>query len=168
MTDSPPTKHVKPEALFKAGHTLIRPSATHCNFAGDECWNVRVHPVIESIDATTGFTTGGQELVVRGFGLSGADEIVVDGQTCTVISSTDTTATCRTGKADRTSTTGYQPGQPGLKSTTITPRNEKTYPGESARTNGDFPRTYGYLTSLCLTRLAYKIIRMITQCILQH
>lgn len=97
-----------------AGDAYLRQSATHCSFDGLECWNVRVHPVIESINAATGYTTGGQELQITGWGLSGEAEVTVDGVSCQVTATTDTGITCRTS-ASVASTDGYQPGQPGLR-----------------------------------------------------
>lgn len=46
-------------------------TAKHCNFAGDECWNVRVLPVIDSLSASEGSMNGGQELKIEGFGFGG-------------------------------------------------------------------------------------------------
>ena len=33
--------------------------ATHCNFAGDDCWHMRVHPRIKTVSWNQGYTTGG-------------------------------------------------------------------------------------------------------------
>jgi len=48
-----------PEIRFRVGNALLRDSAKHCNFAGDDCWYVKTHPKIESISAADGYTTGG-------------------------------------------------------------------------------------------------------------
>jgi len=57
------SKDAKPEANFtKFGKTFLRNSARHCNFAGDDCWNVRVHPKIDEISASAGYLAGGQQL----------------------------------------------------------------------------------------------------------
>lgn len=141
VTDQAPTCDVKPKALFRAGDSFIRASAKHCNFEGDECWNVRVHPLIESIDASEGYATGGQELTISGFGLKGDAEVLVDGVICKVTATSDDEITCKTDSVARLSTTGYQPGQPGLRQTTIEPENENTLPGEDARTNDNHVRT---------------------------
>jgi len=97
----------------------LRDSAKHCNFAGDECWYVRTHPKIESVSAASGYTTGGQELTISGWGLKGTSldnvEVLVDGVACDVTSSTLETITCLTGVAAAVSIDGVsQPGSPGL------------------------------------------------------
>jgi hypothetical protein len=84
VTDQEPTNDAKPRALFKTGDSYIRHTAKHCNFEGDDCWNVRVHPVIDSISAATGYVTGGQALKINGFGLNGKAEVTVDGVPCEV------------------------------------------------------------------------------------
>ena len=110
-----PAKAVTPRMLFHAGDTYLRQSAQHCNFAGTECWNVRVHPKIDSIEASQGYITGGQELNISGSGLTTAAEVTVDGVTCTVTAATATGITCTTGAATSESSEGHQPGQPGLR-----------------------------------------------------
>jgi len=110
-----PAKDVTPRMLFHVGDTYLRQSAKHCNFAGTECWNVRVHPKIDSIEATQGYSTGGQELNISGWGLNGASEVTVAGVACTVTASTETGITCTTGAATTESSAGYQPGTPGLR-----------------------------------------------------
>jgi hypothetical protein len=55
----PPTKDATPSALFRVGESYIMNTAKHCNFDGEECWNVKVHPVIDSINASSGSVLGG-------------------------------------------------------------------------------------------------------------
>ena len=142
MTDQQaPAKDVMPRALFKAGDSFIRASAKHCNFKGDECWNVRVHPVIESISASEGYAIGGQELKIIGSGLNGYAVVLVDGVPCKVTVTTEHGIKCKTDRSAHVSTTGYQPGQPGLRQTTIVPDNEDKVPGKDARTNELHVRT---------------------------
>ena len=68
---------------FRTGNAFLRDSSKHCNFAGDDCWYVRTHPKIESVSAVSGYTTGGQELTISGWGLKGTSlddvEVLVDG-----------------------------------------------------------------------------------------
>jgi hypothetical protein len=45
-----PTKNAMPRALFRTGDSYIMNTAKHCNFKGDDCWYVRVHPVIDEIN----------------------------------------------------------------------------------------------------------------------
>ena len=58
--DQPPAASVVPQAKFRVGDSVLREgSAKHCNFAGDECWYVRVLPKIDAIDKAFGLTSGG-------------------------------------------------------------------------------------------------------------
>ena len=50
--DQPPNKYSTPRARFITGDSFIRATARHCNFAGDDCWNVRTHAKIDSISAS--------------------------------------------------------------------------------------------------------------------
>lgn len=74
--DQPPAASVVPQAKFRVGDSILREgSAKHCNFAGDECWYVRVLPKIDAIDKTFGLTSGGQELIITGWGLEGESSV---------------------------------------------------------------------------------------------
>ena len=104
---------------FRVGNAFLRDSSKHCNFAGDECWYVRTHPKIDSVSSSSGYTTGGQELTISGWGLKGISlddvEVLVDGVACTVTSSTLEIITCVTGETATVSNDGVsQPGSPGL------------------------------------------------------
>jgi hypothetical protein len=112
--DQAPAKDVEPRARFRVGDSYIQSTAKHCNFAGDDCWNVRVHPVIDSISASEGSVTGGQELRITGFGLLGDAEVHVNGVECDVKSASEGEIICSTGEAGAPSVTGPQPGSPGL------------------------------------------------------
>lgn len=105
-----PTKSAKLELSFtRFGKPTIKNSAKHCNWAGTDCWTIRIHPKIDSISANTGFLNGGQTLVISGQGLTGASKTVtVDGVACTIIeaASSDTELRCTTGKKASTSVTG--------------------------------------------------------------
>jgi hypothetical protein len=112
--DQTPAANVKPRAQFRVGDVMPLSTSEHCSFEGDECWSVRVHPVVESLGAHSGYTLGGQDLTIHGkFGLSGDAEVEVDGVKCDVTSRSESEIACRTGEAPA-STTGPQPGQPGL------------------------------------------------------
>jgi hypothetical protein len=96
-----PTKKVDPDISFsKYGRTHLRFTTKHCNFAGNECWSIRVHPKIDSISSNTGNLDGGQNLVIKGFGLKGNNSVVkIDGIDCKVNTelTTDTALFCETG-----------------------------------------------------------------------
>jgi hypothetical protein len=112
--DNAPAKDVTPRSRFRVGDSYIQDTAKHCNFEGDDCWNVRVHPKIDSIDSSSGLVTGGQEIKITGLGLNGDAKVEVDGVECEVKSNSKTEIICKTGEASESSITGPQPGQPGL------------------------------------------------------
>ena len=113
--DQTPSADVKPRAQWRVGDSMPLSTSEHCSFDGDECWSVRVHPVIESLDASSGYTLGGQDLTIYGkFGLSGDAEVEVDGVKCDVTYRSESEIACTTGEALQPSIEGPQPGQPGL------------------------------------------------------
>ena len=113
--DQKPNKSSVPRARFLTGDSFIRNTARHCNFAGDECWNVRTHAVIDSISASQGNTNGGQELTIKGWGFENGADITVAGVACEVVSSTMEEVKCITGESLAASTDNVnQPGQPGI------------------------------------------------------
>ena len=85
MTDGASMNSTEPRILFYNGLAMVMRSATHCNFANDDCWTVRVHPRIKSVSYNTGYTTGGQSLKIEGLQLNGTNvEVLVDGQECRI------------------------------------------------------------------------------------
>jgi hypothetical protein len=112
-----PSKDVEPRAQFRVGDVMPLSTSKHCSFddGKDDCWSVRVHPVIEELESVEGYMTGGQDLKIFGrFGLSGDAEVEVDGVKCEVKYRTDSEIACTTGASTKTSTKGPQPGQLGL------------------------------------------------------
>lgn len=106
-----PSKSETPVARYRAGNSVIREgSALHCNFAGDDCWYVRVLPRIDEISPAFGSLAGGQELTISGWGLTGQAVVEVDGVPCAVQSSSATQIKCITGEKAEASVEGYQPG----------------------------------------------------------
>jgi hypothetical protein len=61
-----PSADVKPRAQFRVGDVMPLSTSKHCNFDGDDCWSVRVHPMIDSLESSEGYTTGGQDLKILG------------------------------------------------------------------------------------------------------
>jgi hypothetical protein len=61
-----PSADVKPRAQFRVGDVMPLSTSKHCNFDGDDCWSMRVHPVIDSLQSSEGYTTGGQDLKIFG------------------------------------------------------------------------------------------------------
>lgn len=75
--------------------------------------------VIDSLEYDTGYKTGGQELMFRGFRLTGQGEtvITIDGETCTPILSEmgKEIGKCTTGSKDTLTTDTVFVGQIGLR-----------------------------------------------------
>lgn len=93
-----PSKDAPASVLFRVGHSIPLSTMNHCNFAGDECWQMRTHPKIESVSAATGYTNGGQDLTISGHGFNGTDvTITVDGVECALKSQTADSLKCVTG-----------------------------------------------------------------------
>jgi hypothetical protein len=67
--DNKPSKAQNAVVRMRGGYAMNRPTATHCTWDGTECWTVRTHPKIDSVSASTGYTTGGQEITITGQGL---------------------------------------------------------------------------------------------------
>jgi len=105
-----PIKSADPDVSFnKFGRVNKKETSLHCNFAGDECWRIRVHPKIDSINAATGYKTGGQTMIIKGHGLKGlTTSVSVDGVACVIDAarSTDEQVVCETGSKDAESTLG--------------------------------------------------------------
>lgn len=113
--DQPPNRNSTPRARFITGDSYIRNTARHCNFAGDDCWNVRTHAKIDSISANQGNTNGGQELTIRGWGFESGTDVTVAGEACTIISAQMDEVKCVTGQSSAASVDNVnQPGQPGI------------------------------------------------------
>jgi len=57
-----------------------------CDINGQDCYKARVVPSISSINLSTGYTTGGQELIIEGYSLNGDSkvEVMVGDAPCTV------------------------------------------------------------------------------------
>ena len=133
-----------PEARFRVGNAHIRNRARHCDFTGTDCWYVKTHPMIESIDRSDGYTTGGQTLTINGWGLKGVTtedvEVTVDGVACEVQSHGKEQIVCKTGAADAISQAGVsQPGSPGLHQIIRDPEDSDTNTGWNTRTDGVHP-----------------------------
>jgi hypothetical protein len=100
-----------------AGNAYIdEVTSVTCDITGVTCYKAKSIPVITSVSANTGFTTGGQLLTLTGYGFNSTTAAVtVDGVTCAVKSFSATSLTCQTGSKGSASVTGNQVGQQGLK-----------------------------------------------------
>lgn len=114
MTDSASMNSTTPRILFYNGLAQMTRGMTHCNFAQDDCWTVRVHPRITTVSFNDGYTTGGQEIHITGVTLNGTNvEVSLGGTPCDIVERDFDFITCVTREADP-SPIGYQPGQPGV------------------------------------------------------
>ena len=95
-----------PRARFITGDSAIRDSARHCNFAGNDCWTVRTHAVIEEVSANSGNTAGGQQLTLKGWGLDRDVTVSVAGVPCEIVSSSMEELMCVTGATATASVDG--------------------------------------------------------------
>ena len=70
-----------------------------CDIHMADCFEARVHPTIASVSESSGYTSGGQLLEVRGTGLDGATsvEVEVDGTPCVVLGNDKDSIRCWTG-----------------------------------------------------------------------
>lgn len=57
--NNPPAENSDPKILFRNGYAQNLSTLQNCNFAGDKCWTVKTHPVINSVTANSGNTVGG-------------------------------------------------------------------------------------------------------------
>jgi hypothetical protein len=101
MTDGASMNSTEPKVLFWNGLAMIMRSHTHCNFANDDCYVVRVHPSIDSVSYNQGYTTGGQRLELKGNSFNGTNvNVQVDGVNCTIYDRGLDYIKCITGGAD--------------------------------------------------------------------
>ena len=108
VTVMTPQRNVEPNIMFHTGYQHDVDDLYTCNFAGDDCWKVRVHPKIESISHNTGYTTGGQLLNLFGYGLNGTDvNVLVDGVPCDVKNASVNALSCVTRATSNESFSGY-------------------------------------------------------------
>lgn len=115
MTDGASMNSTEPKILFWNGLAMVMRTATHCNFANDDCWVVRVHPRIDSISYNEGYTTGGQHITIKGNAFNGTNiNVMVGDVECSVTDSSLDYIKCVTGASSTASPIGYQPGRAGL------------------------------------------------------
>lgn len=58
-------------------------TSPNCKYDGTDCYLTRMYPSITSISASSGYTSGGQELTIDGYSLDDENvEVLVDGVEC--------------------------------------------------------------------------------------
>ena len=111
-----PQWNLKPNILFYNGYQHDDARLETCNYAGDDCWKVRVHPRIDEVNFDTGYITGGQNIKIYGHGFNGTNvSVTIDGVACDVNSVESSEIQCTTSVKESESVLGYQPGQPGME-----------------------------------------------------
>jgi hypothetical protein len=90
-------------------------SADTCNLDGS-CYSVRIMPTVDSVSASAGYTTGGQDITVTGTSLDGNVDVTVGGVPCEISSVSESSVTCQTTETalDGNAQTAYV-GQHGLR-----------------------------------------------------
>lgn len=87
-----------------------------CNYQNTSCYKAKAVGRLDSIDAATGYTTGGQILTVKGHGFGGEKvEALVDGVACKVFENDEHHFKCITGNNSNPSPPGKFVGQHGLR-----------------------------------------------------
>jgi hypothetical protein len=77
---------------------VLKQEATFCSYDNQTCYQARSVPVIFDTSSNYGYTTGGMNLTVTGYGFnSGTILAKVDGQDCIVTSSWEYSFSCKVG-----------------------------------------------------------------------
>jgi len=116
--DQPTSKHNAIQMLWETGHSkTLKEISTKCDYDNKNCYEAKTVPVINDISTNTGYTTGGQNFTVFGFGFNDKDiDAKMDGVPCVVTSRSDYAFSCVAGKKDKVSVIDVaQPGQHGLE-----------------------------------------------------
>lgn len=116
VTDQPPGKNVDVNMLWEVGHAKKqKQEMTTCTFDEKECYTVKVVPVIHSISNSTGYTTGGQNMVIEGFGFDNATlDLDIAGVKCIPSFVTKTKIICTVPSTKTINPPGPIPGAPGV------------------------------------------------------
>ena len=51
--------NLSPKVRFTPGYAINTEQAKTCNFSNTDCWEVRVHPHIDSVSTSEGYNSGG-------------------------------------------------------------------------------------------------------------
>lgn len=83
VTDQPPAKDGVPQMLWETGNALFANTMKTCTYDMSECYVAKTIPVIHKVSANDGYTTGGQNVTISGYGFDNATlDIQVAGQNC--------------------------------------------------------------------------------------
>lgn len=94
--DQKPSASHSVEMNWETGASQQQPiESVHCEVDGTTCYTAKTVPVIFDVSSHTGYTTGGQQLTVTGYGFNSENIVAeVDGVACTVTSFSDEEFTC--------------------------------------------------------------------------
>ena len=72
--------------LWETGNSVTQATTIKtCTYANTDCYEAKTVPVIFDISESTGYTTGGQNITVKGFGFNHAKiDVKIDGTACIV------------------------------------------------------------------------------------
>ena len=99
-----------------------------CNYQNTSCYKAKAVGRLDSIDAATGYTTGGQILTIKGHGFGGKKvEALVDGVSCKVFENDEDHFKCITSPNSNPSPSGMFVGQHGLRRKFINSTYELNY-----------------------------------------
>jgi len=95
-----PTNDASVNIKFKVGNAMHLDNAMiRCDYTNTTCYKARAVPVIYSIDYTQGYTSGGQQLTIKGYGFASENiSTMIDGAPCTVLTSEPEQLTCVTSE----------------------------------------------------------------------
>jgi len=102
--------------LWETGRAhVIKETAMVCTYDESDCYYSKVVPVIFSTSEATGYTTGGQEMVIKGYGFKGQTlKVTIDGQPCKISANQTDEIRCIVASKNTPSVTGIFQGQMGL------------------------------------------------------
>ena len=87
-----------------------------CNIDATKCYDAMIMPVIDKVDVSAGYTSGGQKVTVTGKSLNATNAVVmIDDVACEVTSSTFYEIKCTTGEKVAGVDPQVFPGQHGLR-----------------------------------------------------
>jgi hypothetical protein len=96
---------------------VLKQEATTCSYDNQKCYQARSVPVIYETSFSQGYTTGGMNLTVTGYGFNtGTIAAKVDGQDCIVTSSWENSFSCKVGaKSEASISNSSYVGSYGLR-----------------------------------------------------
>ena len=69
----------------RAGYAMHDPASTVFSIDNKTCYEAKIVASISSINASSGYTSGGQALSIKGFGFNGTNiNVLIDGVKCAV------------------------------------------------------------------------------------